>query len=667
MGALILLVAVACGPGRTPAPNLPPTTIQQTAPTATQTVRRTPAPNLSLTTTAVAFQTVYPPPPPTPTPSPTAIPGTLTLCLADEPQSLYLYAKPEAGRAHILAALYDGPIDSVNYAYQPVLLEKLPSLSDGDALTRTVTLYPGDTLVDSLGRVVTLTLGVVVPQMDGGSLTYSGEGSLTAPQMVVTFHLKPGVLWSDGAPLTSADSVFSYNISRHPDSYNPLHTLAERTASYHVIDSVTLEWVGLPGYLDPLYFTNFWTPLPHHLYPTSTGADLAADENANHNPLGWGAFILKEWVKGDHLTFERNPLYFRAAEGLPKVNEVTYRIVPDRAQIFDDLSNRKCDVAPSSPVFDGISPSAGRGGPLAESGVNLDFTDSILEHLDFGIAPVSDYAREVGNDFFQDLRARQAIAHCLYRGELASLPGLSFYAGWEPPFTYLPNDNNDPFYFRPTPVAYYSDPARGRALLAEMGWTDSDGDGTLEKNGKPLKLSLVGGPVGDSLREGLLTEIQTELKANCGIVVETRLLTQGELAADWPDGVIFGRRFDLALFGWNVGVVPPCALFTTAQIASDSNPGGANDTGYSNPDFDAACQRALLPPLSPPTLFWDTRQSEAAKFHFEAQDIFARDLPLLPLFFRIKTAAVRREVADFTLDSTSPSELWNIETLKIAP
>jgi peptide/nickel transport system substrate-binding protein len=631
----LLALAVACGPARTPAPAV---------------------------TVVVPTQGALPSPTPTHAPAPPSLspPTTLpelTLCLADEPRSLYLYARPEPGRDHILAALYDGPIDAVNYGYQPVLLEKLPSVADGDAAFNTVRVNAGDVVVDALGRVITLAAGVTLAQPGGEVIAYAGSGAISVPQMVVTFRLRPGVRWSDGQPLTAADSVFSFEVSRRPDSYNPRRALAERTASYRALNETTVEWTGLPGYLDPLSFTNFWTPLPRHRYEGLAPTEIADSAEANRNPLGWGPFVLAEWVQGDHLTFERNPNYFRAPEGLPRFNRVTYRILPHEASaILAELQAGQCDIAPQTSAFDGLSPSAGRGGPLAESGVNLDFVDATLEHLDFGIAPAPGYTRSVGNDFFRDVRARRAIAYCLDRSALADIPRLSFYAGWEPPFTFLPA--NHPLYRRPSPDhEYLSDPARGRALLSEMAWTDSDGDGTPDKDGIPLRLTLVGGPVGDPIREALLPAIQSQLKANCGIEIETRLLTRGEMEGDWPDGVIFGRRFDLAVFGWRVGSAPPCELFTTAQIPDDANPGGANDAGYSNPQFDDACRRALT--TFDPQL--------AAPYHQAAQRLFAEDLPMLPLFFRVRAAAARANVADFALDPTAPSELWNLETMTLAP
>jgi peptide/nickel transport system substrate-binding protein len=219
--------------------------------------------------------TVTPAVAPTPTISPTAgivSAPELTICITDEPQSLYLYAPPEAGRDDILAALYDGPIDNHDYTYQPVILKKLPSVTDGDAAVENVIVASGDFVVDALGRVITLTEGIQLPQIDGATIIYRGSGPVEVPQMSATFELKPDISWSDGAPLTADDSLFSFEISQSPDSFTPRRDLIERTASYQVLDSARVTWTGLPGYIDPLYFTNFWTPLPRHWYGAALGS-----------------------------------------------------------------------------------------------------------------------------------------------------------------------------------------------------------------------------------------------------------------------------------------------------------------------------------------------------------------------------------------------------------
>jgi len=585
---------------------------------------------------------------PTPTVSPT--PGIvsapeLTICITNEPQSLYLYAPPEAGRDDLLAALYDGPIDNRDYTYQPVILTKLPSVADGDAAVNNVIVTEGDLVVDTLGRVITLTEGIQLVLINGTTATYHTPSPVAVPQMSATFELKPNISWSDGAPLSSDDSLFSFEISQSPDAFSPRRDLVERTASYRALDSVRVTWTGLPGYLDPLYFTNFWTPLPRHWYGALAPGAIGDSPEVNLHPLGWGPFVLQDWVTGDHLTFERNPHYFRAAEGLPYLDRVIYRIVPGPAALLADLQAGKCDLTPYSPKLDAIVDSLSNADAKGELRLQR-VSGTTLEHLDFGITPTEGYVRNVGNDFFQEVRVRRAFAHCLDRDAL--IPG---YYPAEILDSYLPVAH--PLHGSPRDNPYPFDPARGRTLFAEAGWTDSDADGTLDKDGIALRLTLASGPIGDLVREGLLQAIQSQLRTNCGIEIETRPLTRGELEGNWPDGLIFGRQFDLAEFGWEVGSLPPCELFTTAQIPDEANPAGANNPGYSNAGFDTACYQALAA--------FDPQG--AAQFHTEAQRRFTQDLPMLPLFLRAKLAAARLGVSGFVLDPTSSSGLWNIESL----
>ncbi len=400
---------------------------------------------------------------------------------------------------------------------------------------REVTLNAGDTAVDELGRVVALAAGVAVNLLDGAQVVFDGATPLTAPQLVVTFRLRPNLQWSDGVSLTAADSVFAFAVSRHPDAFNPRRALAERTAAYRALDDLTVEWAGLPGYIDPSYVRHFFAPLPRHIWEGLTPAQMAEDRNV----LSWGPLMLSEWISGDHLTLTRNP--YSAA--VPEADPIIFRFAADG----------DCVTPPPVPA------------------------SLTLVRLDYSLAPADERPPVLA-----DINVRHAIALCLNRAAFTA----------DVPATYAPRANLPPIPF---------DPAQGRALLAA-----------------PLTLTLAYG----AEDEALALAIENQLEVNCGLSIEPRLLTRGELWGDWPDGVLFGRRFDLALSHWNVDE-SACALWMSKQIAEEANPGGANNTGYTNPEFDAAC-RAALTTLDP---------ARAATFSAEAQQIFARDIPSLPLFF----------------------------------
>jgi peptide/nickel transport system substrate-binding protein len=479
--------------------------------------------------------------------------------------------------------------------------------------------------------VLPLEPGLTLYGPDGTLLTYDGAGPIDLPQTVATFRLRPGLRWSDGTPLTAADSVFAFELGRNPDSVDPRQAIAERTASYAAPDAVTVVWTGMPGYVDPLAYTHLWPPLPRHQWDGLTPVEIADSPEANRSPLGWGPFVVSEWVEGEKLVLARNPHYWRAAEGLPRLERVEIRFVDGAEELAAALLAGECQLAPSGPGLDEAAPAL-----AGASQVRLAHVDGpVLEHLDFGLLPASDYAGAANAARLQDIRARQGLAHCLDRPALAPYPD-------EPPDSTLPAAH--PLHAAGDRYAF--DAERGRALLAEAGWADANGDGLLD-----VLLTLAGAEA----NEPLLAALQAQWRDHCGVEVTPRPLTGGELAADWPLGVLFGRRFDLAVFGWHIGAAPPCALYTSGQIAGDANPGGANAAGYANPAYDQACHRALTAPDA----------AIAAQAHAEVQRLLMANLPMLPLFFQPRHGASAPDVQGYVLDGSSASELWNIEVIDV--
>jgi peptide/nickel transport system substrate-binding protein len=272
----------------------------------------------------------------TATPEPVvAEPKTLVVCQGQEPDTLYIYGGAMLAARSIQHAIYDGPIDNRTFGYQPIIFDKLPALADGDAVINTVTVAEGDMVVNALGDPEELTVGESVIREAGCystecEVTYEG-GEVEMEQMEVTFMLKEGIMWSDGEPLKASDSVYAFSLYMDPDTPTPSRYVGERTASYEALDDMTTVWTGLPGYRDSTYFTNFFGPLPEHQLGGMTAAEIVESEEASRTPLGWGAFVITEWVAGDHITAIKNENYFRADEGLPYVDEVIYRFIAPNA------------------------------------------------------------------------------------------------------------------------------------------------------------------------------------------------------------------------------------------------------------------------------------------------------------------------------------------------
>jgi peptide/nickel transport system substrate-binding protein len=640
-----------------------PTSTSQ--PTTTGTV--TPTSTLSANTST---------PESTATRTPTPEPRTLTICMGDEPDTLYIYGGNMLAAANIWAAIYDGPIDSNGFSYQPVTLEKLPSLVDGDATIQPVAVKENDFVVNDAGEVVLLRAGEKVRpygcNLSNCAITWQGE-ALEMAQMSATFTLKENIRWSDGEPLTAEDSVFGFEKAvdcRFPDNPNLTcgslgaggQQTLQGTASYTTLDNLTTQWVGLPGFLDQSYMTNFAHPLPRHLmlqYTSQQFLDLEA-----YTPMGWGAYMIDEYRMGEYIHLSRNPYYFRASEGLPHFERLIINFfgAGDESVIYSAIQDGKCDLVDQhslqSATLNGLFEANSTGEIKA-----IISTGTVWEQLDFNIQPAESILNNGafagwdqdgnGQGPFGDVHLRQAIAMCLDRQAVVN---TVFLGKSLVPDTYLPP--NHPLFN--TQAAHWSyDPAAAAVLLDEIGWLDEDGDPTTPR----IATGVTGVPDGTALVMSFetttstlrqqVTQMLAQNLAGCGIQVNLNYYPASEWFAAGPDGRLYGRLYDLGEHASLTYVTPPCDLFLSNQLPSAENYWAGNTTGFNDPAYDAACNLQLQ------SLPGEATYTQGA---LEAQRIFAEQLPVVPLFLRVKYAAARADMCGYWLDPTSSSDFWNIES-----
>jgi peptide/nickel transport system substrate-binding protein len=608
---------------------------------------------------------------PTTTPTPTAVPlKTLVVCLGDEPTSLYLYGNASQSMWSVLESLYDGPFDTVNYQPQAVIMEEVPTQENGDVTLQSASVSAGDLVANTEGDPVALAKGVTVfPEgctSADCAVTWDGESELKLSQMVVHFKIKSGVTWSDGQPLTADDSVYSYEVAADT-STTASKSLVQRTASYAAQDAQTTVWTGIPGYLTLNPSAFFWTPLPKHQLSQYAIKDLATTDAATKDPLGWGPYKIDEWVSGDHIRMVKNSNYFRASEGLPNFDVIDYRFLGNVPQAdLSPILTGECDIIDTSvSLSDQVS-----------SIRSLELQNKLKGYyaqgpewmgINFGIKPSS--YDDIFNpyldraDFFGDARTRQAVADCIDRDTIVH--SLIFSLG-DVPDTYLPA--NHPYYVSGL-TAYPFDQAAGEALLDQVGWKDTDGDPSTPRvavgiptvpEGTPFAITLTAST--SQLNTYIADEMTKDL-GKCGVQLSTNLVQEGDLYAAGPDGVAFGRNFDLALLGWTSGRQNPCFLYETSEIPSAANDwlgtkfGGVNLTGYSNSEYDTACQAYLTAGLD---------QEAATTANQQAMTILANDLPVIPLYYQVKVMVSRPDLCGLTLDASSRSGLKDIEKLDIS-
>ncbi|MFQ5615221.1 MAG: ABC transporter substrate-binding protein [Anaerolineales bacterium] len=576
----------------------------------------------------------------------------LTLCLASGVYPAYRYSGTALAQDEFLGITAPHPIELRNFEYHTRMLEKLPSLDDGDAFIEQVIVSASDLIVDDKGQVVPLQEGVIYRPSGCLESTcaeiYAG-GEVQMGRMVVNFHLLPDLKWSDGTPLIAQDSVYAYHFTQlaHDEGRGFFLSLGlpdgapagllERTADYLALDSQTVQWIGLPGYLHRYYFLNFLSPLPKHLGDVNPASIF--DPKAF---VGWGPFRVVTWQEGKDIILERNTNYYDA--DMPRLDEIRIRFIkPGEGHALVEILNGECDVAD----FDSLL----QGARSVDWTLPLYFGIQELEKIQVVHSPGfwDGIAFNTRSAFFDDPSVRQAIAYGTDRETIAEVVvgDASLVAR-----NYLPD--NHPLYAADI-NSYPFSAERARELLVEAGWQDMDNDGIVDREGQPFAITLV-----TSRARAMGAAIFQQNMAEIGIKVQLAFLSPRDLYAE--SGPLAGRRFDLF---WGIqpsispgvgGNQPACSLFLTSAIPQPDQIGQwefMNLMEYSNPAFDTACQQGLTS-LDP---------QEAKQGHVLAQQLFSQDLPILPLYFRPLVAIASPEVTGLQVDHNGA--ITNFEMLDI--
>ncbi len=599
--SLVAVLVVACSTSIAPSPG---------------TVAATATPTVTPTRTAVPTWT--------PEPEPTPHPQELVVC-ATEPTYASPFVPSQAGN-DLLALFYEEPLERVGYRWEARLVERVPALETGDVITQPVPVPDGALYVDIKGTV----------------LTNESEDTFILPQLVVTFTLQKDLYWSDGEPLTADDVLLGYYLAQTPQVQGRWRHLIERTARFVAVNAYTLRWEGLPGYLDADYPGFLFPPQPAHRWKDKNLSQVLEDRT----PPGTGPFRVVAWEAGREVRLEPNPYYHGAPAALKKI---TFRFPKLASGRWGELLTAgQCDVLLPDPVMNTDWQS---WNGLLSQGQAMIWADvaPVVLRLDFNLQPVDGAVSPL-----TDARVRHGLARCIDRtalSEVASgqafVPAGSFIPPGYPSF--------DPALMAQT--AY--NPEMGRSLLDEAGWRDENGDGIREahevtgfKNGTPLSLTLHLAPQYFVMAAYIAANLET-----CGVGVHPQLVEAQLLYATDAVSPLFGRTYQMALFGWRAELPQLCGGWLSDRIPDADNQWiGENFSGYVSPAYDAACRHALTA--------IDIAEQEAALQ--KASTLLEADLPTLFLAWRPFWFVARPYVRGLRPDGSAAGTLWNAEELSIA-
>ena len=172
------------------------------------------------------------------------------------------------------------------------------------------------------------------------------NGLVSADLKTVTFHLRPGLVWTDGQPLDARDVDYSWKLWANPKAAAYNTVFVDNIASADVSsDNLSITFhLKTPM----VSFISQWAdglaaPLPaHHFSNMDPAAITKSPDNLNPSVTS-GPFMMSESKPGDHYTIVRNPKYYLASQGLPYLDKVVFRIVTDQNTILKDLQAGSID------------------------------------------------------------------------------------------------------------------------------------------------------------------------------------------------------------------------------------------------------------------------------------------------------------------------------------
>jgi len=390
----------------------------------------------------------------------------------------------------------------------------------------------------------------------------------------IIFHLRSGVRFSDGRPLTARDVVWSVISMRNGAVISP------KAATYASVDSVQAR--------DPLTVVfHLRHPDNFLLNNLSTGAIGIIPDGSGRDfwrhPVGTGPFRFVSQRIDQDVVIERNPMSWNLT---PKIGRVRFAVVPDAITQSLELEKGSADVEVNSLPMDALPVLAGRKNLVVQ-----DTRGTEIQYLSFNTR----------DPILKDVRVRQAIACAIDRNLIIR----TLYHGYAQPSVSLLPANH--WAWTGDVARYDYDPARAEALLDAAGYPR-------QANGIRLHLTM---KTSTDERARLLAAVLQQQLARVGIALALR---SNEFATFYAD--VTHGAFQMYSLYWIGGNEQP-DIFSYVFSSARFPPKGANRGRYANPHLDALLDDAAQ----------TGDQARRRADYVAVQQILARDLPALNLWY----------------------------------
>lgn len=524
------------------------------------------------------------------------------------------------------------------YWQAPTILN--PHFSSGfkDSEASRITLEPLASF-DAEGNMV-LFLAAEEPTLENGGVSEDGR--------TVTWQLKEDILWSDGTPFTAEDVAFTYEFIANPEVASNTAGTYETIESVEALDDTTVQIT----FKDPnpawyLVFTGTQgMVLPKHMFEEYNGAS-GREAPANTMPVGTGPYRVVDFTPGDVVVYEANPNY-READALA-FSRVELKGGGDatsaaRAVLQTGDVDYAFNLQVEANVLEQLT-QGGQGEVVANFGslmerIVLNFTDPNQATADGEVSSV-----EFPHPYLSDLQVREALALAIDRETIAEqLYGPTGQA--------TANFLVAPESFRSTNTEFTYDLEQAAALLDAAGWTDTNGDGTRDKDGQEMEMVFQTSvnPVRQKTQEIVKQSLE-----EIGIGVELKSTDASVYFSGDPASRETLERFQADIQMFTTGNTNPdpgsyMKTYTCDEITQkENNWTKTNYSRYCNPEYDALWQQSTreLDPAVREDLF------------IQMNDMLVEEAAVIPLVHRADAVGVSNRLTGISL---TPWDLgtWNI-------
>ncbi len=541
-------------------------------------------------------------------------------------------AQAERGTDGELKLLYNQAVSTLN----TYLSQGTKDISAASLVLEPLAVY------DPEGQLVP-RLAVEVPTLE--------NGGIAADLTRITWKLKPGILWSDGTPLTSDDVKFTFEYCTHPDTGCAQAGKLEGVTALETPDaqSVVVVFAGPTPYpYQP--FTGATGPiLQKAQFANCLGAQAAGCTEANTKPIGTGPYVVSDFKVNDVVSFAANPQYRDAA--LPAFATATIKGGGDALSAASAvMETGEVDYAWNTlinPEQQAQMEAAGKGKFVSAFGALVERLEVNLTNPAATLPEGERSTLKHPHPILTDAAVRKALSLAIDRNVLVE---IGYGAAGKPSCNLVP-----------APAIYASDNIEcltqnidgAKALLEGAGWVDTDGDGVREKEGQ--KLSLVYQTSVNAVRQ----DFQALIKGwwnEIGVEVELKAIDSGVFFggdAGTPDTI---EKFyaDVEMYANEFDGTDPQAYM--ASRLCDKIP--CPDTGWQGENINRFCDPAydaLVKELSA-----TADPAKRGALVIEMNDMLTKNgNVVIPLVHRGKFSAISNSIEGAVL-SAWDSELWNI-------